>query len=504
MNQPPSPTSTNEIPDRRFLTIAAAILSVTVAADFLFWYETPGVSLAIFVVVLAITIFANAPKRWSNGALLAAALLFGAAAQSAVEISFSNILVILVLLVVLMGEEFFASLPAGWPRWSEAVWSSVKTPARWLRLLAILSQRRGLDAAGAAVSATARVARALRVCLPALVLTGLFALVLGSGNAIFGSWIHHAFDSLLGWLVHLDITIGRLFFWFLVAGAAMPFVQPASAPDHARWWTRTFPMLPEPRDHKISLWQSRLVLLLINALFFAVNTIDAIYLWVNHKLPDDVSYSSFVHRGVFLLVLAVLLAAAVLVALFQQADPIARDRTVRVLALIWIAQNIVLVGSVLLRLKLYVEAYQLSTLRVYVALFLLLVTVGFVLLAIHVQRRRTLNWLVFTNALATFVLFYIVQLTDVAKFVARYNVTQWKTDRSHPLDLNYLESLGPSAWPALAEVACAGESADAYFARQKREALAEKEKRKRAGLDWRSWQARRAHYDRELLAKPLR
>ena len=37
--------------------------------------------------------------------------------------------------------------------------------------------------------------------------------------------------------------------------------------------------------------------------------------------------------------------------------------------------------------------------------------------------------------------------------MARTNVQQWQRDRNRTLDLVYLESLGPGAWPALCELA---------------------------------------------------
>ncbi|MEA3187295.1 MAG: hypothetical protein QOD99_1125 [Chthoniobacter sp.] len=503
MNPPEIPLPPPIVSRRRLSVIAALVLLITAVADFLFWYELPGISLSIFVVILGGAVWGN--KRAGvriPAAIAVTVLLVGAAAQSAIEISFSNVLVTIALLVALTGESFYAMLPTGWPRWSEALWSFAKTPARWLRILATVSRSKD-EARGVASLTLERTARLARICLPALALTVVFGMLLGRGNAIFGRWAFDSFDAFFKWLTHFDITFGRVFFWIVIAAGALPFVEPGRVPDHARWWTRDVPSLPAPRERAIRLWQSRLALALLNALFLAVNTIDAIYLWIHSAIPAGVTYSEFVHGGVFLLVVAVLLSAVVLVAIFQQADAIARERSLRVLALVWIGQNVVLVSSVLLRLKLYVEAYQLSTLRVYVALFLLLVTTGFVLLAIHVQRRRTLNWLIFTNALATFALFYCVQFADVANWVARYNVAQWNADRSRTLDVQYLVNLGPSAWPALKQIA-ETDGLVAHVAGEKLDSIRSKEAHAAVSRNWRSWQARHAHYAQELLSQPPR
>ena len=70
-----------------------------------------------------------------------------------------------------------------------------------------------------------------------------------------------------------------------------------------------------------------------------------------------------------------MLAAIILGMLFSQRPAVTRARGQRGLACFWIVQNLLLVGSVLLRLRMYVDAYQLSLLRVHLALFLLLVVV---------------------------------------------------------------------------------------------------------------------------------
>ncbi len=497
MNPPPLPE--DRVTKPRLFSITLSVFLITFSGDFLFWFVTPGLSLALFVLVLTAAVMANRTSReFRRGEIFTLLLVCGAAFQAGVEISFSNILVLLVLLVVLTGEAFFGRLSPGWPRWSESLWSFVKTPVRWLLLLGEIGRQRTAENGGS--SAARGIARGLRICLPAILLTFVFTTILANGNAIFGKWISGIANAFLQWLTHFDVTAGRIFFWMAVAFFALPFVQPGRLPASARWWTRAIPPLPEPAEVGVRLWQIRLMLILLNALFFSVNTIDAIYLWIHSTLPAGVTYSSFVHSGVFSLVLAVLLSALILVAVFQQADVVSREKSLRVLALLWIAQNIVLVASVLLRLKLYVDAYQLSELRIYVAFFLLLVTAGFLLLAVHVQWRRTLNWLCFTNAVAVFVLFYIVQFADVGRFVAHYNVEQWKANPSCPLDVGYLRRLGPSAWPELQAVARENNSVASTDAREKLKKVREEESNYLATLQWRSWQARHVHYARELTA----
>ena len=144
------------------------------------------------------------------------------------------------------------------------------------------------------------------------------------------------------------------------------------------------------------------------------------------KLPEGVTLSEFVHSGVSSLIFATLLSAVVLTTMFQQSIEIVRSRGLKALALLWIVQNLVLIAGVFRRLSLYVEGYQLSEQRIYVGCFLLLVTTGFGLLAWHVARDGSLRTLIFRNVLAIFALFFVLQFPDVAGYVARSNVNQWR------------------------------------------------------------------------------
>jgi hypothetical protein len=488
--------------DRRFTTVIVSVLCVTVTADFLLWYQRPGLSLSFFIIVLAAAILSNRRSSQLRGCtFVALSLLLGAIIQSVIEISFSNILVLLILLAVLMGEAFFSDLPSLGARWSEALWSYLKLLGRWTWFFRALSQREKADAGFIALSVPAT-ARLARIVLPVIFVTAIFITLLGNGNAIFGKVASDLVNHFIQWLARFDLSIGRVWFWFVCLFFALPFVQPGDLPHAPRFWTRTCPRLGFPRDERVAFWRSAALLGSLNALYFAVNTIDVIYLWANARLPAGVNYSAFVHQGVFNLTVAVLLAGAVLAALFQQSAMIAERRSLQWLALFWIGQNLLLVSGVMLRLRLYVEAYQLSELRVYVALFLLLVACGFVILAIHVHRQRSLNWLIFSNLLATFTLFYLVQFADVAGFVARSNVARWKNHHSI-LDVDYLARLGPSASPALLEAAQFDQTEGSAWHAQLAKTQSS-EAQYLASLNWRSWQARHVYYARELLKRTAR
>ena len=472
--------------------IAAALLIIS--GDFLFWSHDPGVSLGIFAT-LAITALVVAHGTGLNPRILIIfALLVPSAIQTGIELSLSNLIVLGALGTVAFAETAFSSLQATWLRWAESAWALARPIAGWKWLPSIL-RRSPLGGAqlGRAADTIAR------VILPTAAVTLVFTLLLGAGNAVLGRWIVTAMNGIVGWFADPEVIFARTFLWVALATFAFTILRPRETPQGKRIWDRAVPDLPQPKNPTLALWRTIAVLGVLNALFFAANTADALYLWTGGALPEGVTYSEFVHRGVHNLIGAVVLSAAVIVLIFQQVPAIRTAPAVKALGLFWIVQNIVLITGVLLRLQRYIEVYDLSELRVYVGCFLLLVTTGFCLLAVHVAWHKGLGWLLLTNLLATFALFFVLQFLDVAKLVAEANVARWAADRSRPLDVEHLGSLGASAIPSLIRVAEMPDREDAH------QALVLLEKKKPpaqaylAELNWRSWQQRDVR-DLRLLA----
>lgn len=472
-------------------------------ADFLFWRQTPGLTLGIYFSLVALAVFAlhAAPGRqWRPG--IACGLLLVSSVATALETSFTNTLVLLGLLAVVIGESFYREVPGGpWSRWSETLVSWFCALGRWpwffLRFSASALVNAGLSKASADA-----VAKAFQAIAPAACLGFVFLVVFQSGNAVFRELCNRIYTVFVNWIENFDLSFGHFVFWFFISTVVLVLVQPRKGTDKPRIWTKQWSRVNRT-DHTVAIWQSRSILFVLNALFFAVNTIDVSYLWEHAKLPTGVTLSQFVHSGVYSLIFATLLSALVLASMFQQSVDITRARGVKGLALLWIGQNLMLIAGVFLRLKLYVIAYQLSALRIYVGCFLLLVTVGFVLLALHVLRDGSLNRLIFNNMLAVFALFFVLQFVNVAGYVAQFNVGQWRSDRTRALDFDYLESLGPGAWPALCSVATmpdAFRSPEAVAeARLRVRKIALQEIDNRAHSDWRSFQFRRDAAAREVI-----
>ena len=178
--------------------------------------------------------------------------------------------------------------------------------------------------------------------------------------------------------------------------------------------------------------------------------------------------------------------------LFQQNRGVGQSPALKRLGYVWTAQNFILIAGVILRLVRYIRDYLLTLQRVYALSFVFLVAAGFVLLAFHIARNRSLNWLILSNGVATLTLFFVMQFLNVAGWVADYNVARWELG-SKKLDIEYLETLGAPAWPALARVANSRhiERIEGRDVKNWLEKTKIQERSACESRNWRSWQARR-------------
>ena len=430
-----------------------AVGALTVLGDFLLWDHEPGLSLAIYIVAVAsLMLLRHGRTSLKPRVLLTFALLLASAWQTAVEMSFTNIAVLTALLAILMAELCYTHLAAGWARWSESFVAWAGAPGRWLWLGRAINEQ-PLSKPGTTGRLGDRLARIIRIGLPAAFLLAVFVGVFSSGNRIFAEYLGRFGEQFRQWFLSFDFSILRILFWFFLATVALVFIRPRTGAKTPRSWAQP---LQEWRrsDAGVAFWQSAMILAVLNALFFAVNTIDVIYLWMHTAVPAAMNGKQFLHEGVNSLITATVLAGLVLSVLFQQAGEVTQSRILKSLAFAWIAQNLVLIAGVFFRLKLYVDTEEMTAKRVYVACFLLLVTLGFIFLCAHVRRGRAADALIWRNAVATFALFFVLQFLNVIGWVCRYNVERGPSrGQGYGFNIAYQLTLGPDAWPVLLRAA---------------------------------------------------
>jgi hypothetical protein len=396
---------------------AAALVALVALADLLFYGHAFGLSLALFAGAVLAAAMALSP----SGDRLRPALLLLVAALPAVEY-------VQALSIAFLGAGLLASL----------VWVTGGKGAmgrRGLRLLEELPLRGVLDGVQLGLDlAESDLVQNHRQHLKA------WAFPLGGALILTALLIqaNPVLDQVASRLLSFDPQGGkdltRLVFWLGAALMIWPLIAPArtaSAPTAIAALR-----LPGPSAASV-----RRGLVLFNAILAVQTLLDAVYLWGRASLPEGMTAAEYAHRGAYPLLVTALLAGGFALA----ARPFAReDRRLRWLLLLWLGQNMVLTVSALLRLDLYVQEFGLTYLRLYAAIWMVLVAAGLGLTAWQVWRDLANRWLLLRMVGMGLGVLYLASFVNFAAIIATENLSRKEIDGT------YVCSLGPTAAAAIA------------------------------------------------------
>jgi hypothetical protein len=197
-----------------------------------------------------------------------------------------------------------------------------------------------------------------------------------------------------------------------------------------------------------------LSLLAFNAIFAVQNVLDAAFLWSGTRLPEGLSFAEYAHRGAYPLIATALLAGLFVLMTLRPGSDMAQSPLIRRLVSFWIAQNVFLVASTMLRTIRYVEAYSLTELRIEALIWMGLVAVGLVLICIRLWLGRSDTWLINANLAAAALVLSISAALDYDRIAAEWNVRHAREvgGGGAGLDLCYLHQMGSSALLPLIEL----------------------------------------------------
>lgn len=195
-------------------------------------------------------------------------------------------------------------------------------------------------------------------------------------------------------------------------------------------------------------------LIVFNAVFALQNGLDIAFLWSGAPLPGDMGLADYAHRGAYPLIVTALLAGLFVLVALQPGSDTARHPLVRGLVIVWVAQNIVLVASSLLRTADYIEAYALTRFRIAAMVWMVLVAIGLLLICWRMLRDRSAHWLIDANVRIALCVLAVISAVDLGGVAAAWNVRHAREvgGRGVELDLGYLHSLGAPALVSLVEL----------------------------------------------------
>lgn len=484
-------TSTTDIqpigPSALSAKLAVALL-LAALADWLFYGQRIGLSLAIFAIVVAgASLLANHATVDLRRTTIGGAIVTLGLAPAVEEL---NTLSFLILMAALLIALLLATNPET---------TGLADRARALRNFVLFGFLRFFPDALQVFNLSA-FTRGLAMWLMPMVLSTVFVALFAAANPVIEQWV-----SLLNPKVILEyVSVPRVLFWALMLTLVWPFI-------HVRWRRRKLVVAaatdvaePEPLPPFVSaefLGPSTILrsLILFNLLFAAQSILDGIYLWGHVALPANMTYAAYAHRGAYPLIATALLAAAFVLVAMRPGGPAEKSKVIRPLVYLWVGQNLLLVASSILRLDLYVDIYMLTYWRIAAFIWMGLVALGLILIVARIALDQSNRWLICANLIALTIVLYVVSLVNFDGFIADYNLTHSSemSGKGVAIDANYLLTLGPQALPALDKV-IAYRPGDDCLARR-RDRLVETQ---RLDLAWRAWSFRSWRLQRRLDAEP--
>lgn len=466
----------------------AIAIALAVLADWLFYDQLIGISAVLFALALIFSSLLANFTTWDESQALLAGVLVLLGLLPAVE-EFN--MISLGFIVLTLGVSIQLAAKPGFEQLGQRASAFLD--------LYLIGPFRFFREAPAMFHLPAILAGIAAWFIP-VVFGGVFVFLFASANPMIEKWI----DLITPGSAPSYLSVGRTVFWIVALSLVWPFI-------HVRWsGKREIPAglveaaalmqgMPSGQSDFFGVATILRSLILFNLLFAVQTILDVAYLWGNATLPADISYASYAHRGAYPLILTALLAAAFVLATMRPGGVAERSRIIRPLVYLWVAQNVLLVASSILRLDLYVQIYLLTWWRVAAFIWMLLVMIGLLLIVARIALNRSNAWLIRMNLIALTATLYFCSLINLTPLIADYNVSHSgeASGKGVWLDTNYLISLGPQALPAIDRAIALRGYDPALVSR--RGCLVEQQRRDMAS--WRAWGFRSWRLQRTLDAQ---
>lgn len=242
----------------------------------------------------------------------------------------------------------------------------------------------------------------------------------------------------------------------------------------------------------------KIMLILLNILLLIVNILDVQFLFFGGILPEGMSYADFVHQGIGSLIISIIIAVAIILWYFRgELNFYKENKILRVLAYLWIAQNLIMIISNIYRNNLYIEEFGLTYKRIGVYIYLMLAIIGLVITTIKIKKIKS-NWYLFNvNGFIFYIFLIICCFFNWDMIITNYNIS--RSERSGKLlDEWYIYSLSESVLPDLYKWSIRHKnSSSSNF----KESLNEKISVfnwEQTMVDWRSWNLEAQRVNKDL------
>lgn len=419
-----------------FLLLAAAF-------DFLFWDQTPGLNAFLFTIVVITALylrFKESRRRipvavLACGALLSGFMVFVHGAGWALA---ANIISLLLFAVAISGPQL------------NSVYYFI--PQSLLNLLVLpVTIGSKMTRVSKKESSDRRFIFYLLVLGIPLLIGALFYSMYLWGSPHFrdaNSGMMEAIENYFGPypLVHIFFLL-----WAISMSAYFVFRGYVSLPAES-----TIKQIIRPRKRregaptmglKRELLAGMVLLLVLNVLIAVVNYIDIKTVWFDFVVPENFSLKQFVHNGTWILTICVFMSVGIVLWLFRgNQNYFWRSSLLKLLAYVWIAQNMVLAFSVFMRNYHYIGWHGLAYGRIFVIVLMLMTFIALALLMLKVARKYTGHYFFAANSWIAYALVVVCCFADWDRVILEYNL---KHPNAAQIDYEFYLLTSPDLLPEL-------------------------------------------------------
>lgn len=428
-----------------------ALVIFTLGYSLLFWHEKLGVNLLIFSLGLIVYLFSQYRTAFN---------------QTTVKITLAGSIISGIMVVVFNSTiSKFAHLTSCWIMVGFIHQHQLKSIQHIIQYVILHHLKvpalfvHEIKAAETSGKSKLPIFYYARITAIPLILLTVFYLLFYTANPKFAKlsnqvWGH--FFSMLGDLFQ-HISFSRIFFTlsglFIVTGIIY-----TSQPSYIKQWVnqqkdrlvrqrkirrgRVFDPINALRNE----YRAALILIgLVNLLLLVVNTIDISWIWFNFTIPEGMVLKHFVHEGTYLLIASILLSIGIILYYFRNnLNFFPQNKPLKVLAYVWMAQNIILSISVFLRNYHYINMHGLAYKRIGVIIFLILTIVGLVSMVIKINKTKTAYYVIKMNTWACYVMMVLMSLLNWDLLIAKFNLSHW---HKQGIDVGFYLTISPRTIP---------------------------------------------------------
>ena len=195
-----------------------------------------------------------------------------------------------------------------------------------------------------------------------------------------------------------------------------------------------FKMLDLSNELKIGTF----TLIGLNVLVFLFNTLDLIHVWFGSTEMTASQLSQYVHEGTNMVILSITIGAGLLLVFFRKnLNFHPKNKTLKTLSYIWLAQNAFLALSTFTRNLHYVNEFGLTYKRLGVVIFIVGVLVGLFFIYQKIARKQTILHFFNRLLLAFFIILIGFSVIDHQRLIIQHAVYLQKDN----VDLAYLANI---------------------------------------------------------------